>query len=180
MTTMKKKKLGDERAAVGCILAFVALGWACGGAPGDDSSAEAAGDGSEASARETALSEAGAAGDDAADTIEVADPGAGRPGVDPVDPDLGVEEPPPLRTYRVRLVNSAETPALVYASAGAEPVLLDTVPGGDSVRVDVEVRADRLQLEASEPSGEPLGAGELELHPDEVVRWEVPGAPPED
>ncbi len=156
------------------MLGLALLGWACGGTPGDTKADAGAAEGG-TEAAESTLPEA------ATDTARVE--GTGPVGVgSAVGAETGadepfVEEPPPLRTYRVRLVNPSDAAALVYARAGAEAVLLDTVPPRDSVRVDVEVRADRLQLEVTDVSGEGRGSGELQLHADTVVRWEVP--PPE-
>lgn len=87
-------------------------------------------------------------------------------------PDLDGEAV--VRTYELWLVNRSRTDALVYASAGAGRVTLDTVPGRDSVRVNVEVRARRLSLDAEDENGRALGSTELELAPASSNRWVIP------
>lgn len=172
------KKMAGVRTAIGCLLGFVALAWACGGPPGEEDAGASSAEGSAAVAEAGGAETGAAGGEPATDTARVQGTGPAAAGSadgrETGAEEPLVEEPPRLRTYRVRLVNPSDTAALVYASAGAEAVLLDTVPPRDSVRVDVEVRAERLQLEATDASGEPRGSGELELDPDVVVRWEVP------
>jgi hypothetical protein len=64
---------------------------------------------------------------------------------------------------------------LVYASAGAGRVTLDTVPGRDSVRVNVQVRARSLSLDAEDADGRTIGSTILELAPASSNRWEIVG-----
>lgn len=106
---------------------------------------------------------------------EEASAAAGTPGpaAGPL-PILPADTLHPLRSYALLLVNGGPGPAVVYADAGAGRVLLDTVAGADSVRVNVRVRATRLRLEAADRWGEPLGAGAVELVADSVARWSVP------
>jgi len=96
----------------------------------------------------------------------------------PSEPD----GPPPLptlpgegeaREYRLRLVNLLEREALVFASAGAGRVALDTVPGTDSTLVDIRLRADRVLLEARDRSGRVLKSETLDLDGTTVNRWEI-------
>lgn len=86
---------------------------------------------------------------------------------------------PGAETYRLRLVNPGRRFVVVYADGGADRVVLDTVPGGDSVRVNLRIRTDRVRLEA-EADGTVLGAGEVRLFPDSIVRWVASGSGPED
>lgn len=67
---------------------------------------------------------------------------------------------------------------VVFASAGAEEVVLDTVVAADSVRVDVRVRADTLILRAvrlpsGDAQGRELSRRVVELTGDSAVRWEI-------
>lgn len=90
---------------------------------------------------------------------------------------LPFDTAPALRTYRLLLVNGNGIQALVYGSAGAERVLLDTLPRRDSARVEIRVRASWLLLEATDRWGQPLGEEErVDLLPAGVTRWEVPAA----
>lgn len=103
-------------------------------------------------------------------------------GADSAIVDDGPDLPPmpgegELRDFRLLLVNPHGREARVFASAGAVRVALDTVPAGDSVRVDVRVRADRIRLEAEDAGGAAIGSLELELEPGEINRWEI-GPPP--
>lgn len=126
--------------------------------------------------------EAPAAAGDGVDTASAGDRGeAGAPEETaptspPEVPVLEPETPGELRTYRILLVNPRPIRAVVYADAGAERVLLDTVPRRDSSRVNVEVRATRFRLIAIDGWGERLGAEEVEPPPDSLFRWEVPAA----
>lgn len=99
----------------------------------------------------------------------LARPDTGPP-VPPLPPDT-VE--PALRTYRLLLVNPLGIEALVYASAGAGRVLLDSVAARDSSRVDIRVRARRVRMEAADAAGRPLAAELLELRSDTLLRWRV-------
>ncbi|MDX1577787.1 MAG: hypothetical protein R3266_04855, partial [Gemmatimonadota bacterium] len=77
------------------------------------------------------------------------------------------------RVYRLRLVNRLAGPATVFASAGARRVVLDTVPAGDSLLVDIRLRADRVDLEAEDDRGRRVAAAGLDLVGDDVNRWVI-------
>ncbi len=95
----------------------------------------------------------------------------------PEIPILVPERPPELRTYRLLLVNPRPIRAVVYADAGADRVLLDTISRFDSSRVNVQVRAFRIRLMATDRFGERLGIVSLDLSPDSLNRWRVPAGP---
>lgn len=108
------------------------------------------------------------AGADGSDSIAPApSAGAGEP---PFPPLPGEGEP---RIYRLLLVNALESEATVYASAGARRVVLDTVPARDSVRVDIRMRADEVDLEARDPRGYALAETTLELAAAGPNRWVI-------
>jgi len=78
-----------------------------------------------------------------------------------------------LRTYELSLVNRTEAELVVHASAGAGRVVLDTVPGRDSTRVNVEVRAGRVLLEAEDGAGRTVRSDTVDLVPAGPNRWEI-------
>ena len=78
---------------------------------------------------------------------------------------------PELRAYPLRIVNHFSAQIVVWASAGAQRVVLDTVPARDSARIDVQVRAQRILLEVTDASGRPLLQHDLALLPDTLTRW---------
>lgn len=80
-------------------------------------------------------------------------------------------------TYALRLVNPSEDTIMVLASAGAARVVLDTLPAGDSVRLNVRLRSDVILLEGSDLRGGRVGSTELLLEPDSLNRWEALPAP---
>ena len=86
-------------------------------------------------------------------------------------PDLDGESV--IRTYELWLVNRMRTDLFVHASAGADRVMLDTVPGRDSVRVNVRVRGRKVRLDAEDPSGRTVRSATLELAPAVLSRWEI-------
>lgn len=88
----------------------------------------------------------------------------------PVPTLAGEGEP---RLYRVLLINASDHEALVFATAGAARVALDTVPGRDSLQVDIRVRADRVDLEAEDASGRSLKRETLDLAEGSVTRWVI-------
>lgn len=92
------------------------------------------------------------------------------PALDPF-PDL--DEETFARMYEIWIVNRSRTDLLVHASAGAGRVILDTVPGRDSVRVDVRVRARSLRLAAEDESGRAVDSTTLDLEPGASNRWEI-------
>lgn len=101
------------------------------------------------------------------------------------EPGAGATESVPA--YPFRLVNPRVYPVIVYASAGAGEVLLDTVVAGDSVRIEVRVGSDPLKLRAVDLDGNELGSAFLDLpDPDSAspppdsaapIRWELPPSP---
>jgi len=103
-------------------------------------------------------------------TDSVAEPPLFEPEVPTV---TGEGEP---RLFRVLLVNASDVEAHVFATAGAARVVLDTVPGQDSLHVDIRVRADRVDLEAEDGSGRLLKRETLELEADSLTRWVI-GSP---
>ncbi len=77
------------------------------------------------------------------------------------------------REYRLLLVNRADRAAHVFASAGAARVVLDTVPGADSVLVDIRLRADHVDLEAEDDTGRVLSTTSIDLVQTVINRWEI-------
>lgn len=86
-------------------------------------------------------------------------------------PDLDGESV--LRTYELRIVNRMRMDLFVYVSAGADRVTLDTVPGRDSVRVNVRVRGREVRLDAEDQNGRTIRSATLELAPATSNRWEI-------
>jgi len=87
---------------------------------------------------------------------------------DPMPTVPGEGEP---RLYHVLLVNTFDQVAHVFATAGAARVVLDTVPAQDSLRVDIRVRADRVDFEAEDGSGRLLRRETVDLAADSLTRW---------
>lgn len=89
--------------------------------------------------------------------------------------------------YPFKLVNSRVYPVLVYASAGAGEVMLDTVGAADSVRIEVLLASEPLKLRAVDLEGNELGTEFIDLPdvedasspPDSgiPIRWELPPSP---
>lgn len=77
------------------------------------------------------------------------------------------------RVYQLLLVNTREVEAHVFAHAGAARVMLDTVPALDSVRLDIRLRATRVNLEAEDAIGRPLSSDLLELRVESANRWVI-------
>lgn len=106
------------------------------------------------------------------------DRGAGRGGAGAADggpaphPDLA--GPRALRSHRLRVVNWARDPALLYGSAGAEEVLLDTVPAADSALLELRIRVDSVVLRATSPYGTGRGRAVVRFRRGEPGRWEIP------
>jgi hypothetical protein len=107
----------------------------------------------------------------AGDSLAPGGPEASEPDGPPPLPTLPGEGE--ARDYRIQLVNLLEREALVFASAGAGRVALDTVPGTDSTLVDIRLRADRVLLEARDRSGRVLKTETLDLDGTAVNRWEI-------
>ena len=101
--------------------------------------------------------------------------------------DPGATVPESVPAYPFKLVNPRVYTVIVYASAGAGEVLLDTVASGDSVRIEVRVGSDPLKLRAVDLDGNELGSDYLDLPdmattsspPDSTapIRWELPPSP---
>lgn len=75
-----------------------------------------------------------------------------------------------LRNHDARL-------AVVYADGGAGEVLLDSVPPGSDVRVDILSRAATIALRSVAPDGELLRETEVSPGPDTIVDVIVGPAP---
>ena len=101
--------------------------------------------------------------------------------------ESGATVPEGVPAYPFKLVNPRVYTVIVYASAGAGEVLLDTVPAGDSTQIDVRVGSDPLKLRAVDLEGNELGSEYLDLPdletspppPDSAVpiRWELRRSP---
>lgn len=106
--------------------------------------------------------------DTMADSIEV----AAAPEPDPNAPNLPLLlGEGPTRDFQLVLINPSDRVLSVSARAGSTEVVLDTVPAGDSTRVDIRVRADRLDLVARDASGAEVTREEVELDSDSLNRW---------
>jgi len=95
------------------------------------------------------------------------------------------------RLYPLRLVNPRFYPIVVFASAGAREVLLDTVAARDSSRLNVQVAAGLLRLRAVDLEGNELGVAFLPTWRDDPpggaeggarrgvdsLSWELPPPP---
>lgn len=125
----------------------------------------------EAAPDETATDAGLAAAPVGADSLAPDSPEASEPDGSPPLPTLPGEGE--ARDYRLQLVNLLEREALVFASAGAGRVALDTVPGTDSTLVDIRLRADRVLLEARDRAGRVLKSDTLDLDGSAVNRWEI-------
>ncbi|MCK5412415.1 MAG: hypothetical protein KAJ67_09980 [Gemmatimonadetes bacterium] len=96
-----------------------------------------------------------------------------------------------VRLYPLRLVNPRFYPIVVFASARAREVLLDTVAARDSSRLNVQVAAGLLRLRAVDLEGNELGVAVLSTwrdHPPggaeggarrgvDSLSWELPPPP---
>ncbi len=96
-----------------------------------------------------------------------------------------------VRLYPLRLVNPRFYPIVVFASARAREVLLDTVAARDSSRLNVQVAAGLLRLRAVDLEGNELGVAVLSTRRDDPpggadggarsgvdsLSWEVPPPP---
>ena len=138
---------------LGCLAA--AAWMACGGAGSDRGEEQVA-----ELAADSLLTEEASAG-------AAAEPVAGLPDSLPAAGTVETE----LRTYPLRIVNRFSTEIMVWASAGAQRVVLDTLAAHDSVRVDIQVRAQRVLMEVTDASGRPLLQHDLSLLADTVTRW---------
>jgi hypothetical protein len=110
---------------------------------------------------------------------------SGRTAAGGLEPGATVPESVPA--YPFRLVNPRVYTVIVYASAGAGEVLLDTVASSDSTQIEVRVGSDPLKLRAVDLDGNELGSEYLDLPdmataslpPDSAapIRWELPPSP---
>ncbi len=96
-----------------------------------------------------------------------------------------------VRLYPLRLVNPRFYPIVVFASAGAREVLLDTVAARDSSRLNVQVATGLLRLRAVDLEGNELGVAVLSTWRDDPpggaeggarrgvdsLSWELPPPP---
>ena len=90
------------------------------------------------------------------------------------DPTLRTEPLDSVRVLRAWLVNSQSRLVIVDARAGAGQVFVDSLMSRDSARVNLEVRADSVQLTTRTAEGRELGAKWLRTSPDSVTRLELP------
>ncbi len=108
--------------------------------------------------------DAGRAGDGAGVT-EGAGVGSGRAAGVPASEAAGQMDDDAhtggVRLYPLRLVNPRFYPIVVFASAGAREVLVDTVAARDSSRLNVQVAAGLLRLRALDLEGNELGVAVL-------------------
>ena len=84
------------------------------------------------------------------------------------------------RRVSLLLRNPTEALALVYADGGAGEVFLDSVPGGEDRRVNLQTRAGVVTLRSEGPDGAPLRRTEVTpglptVH--EVIVADTPRAP---
>jgi len=99
----------------------------------------------------------------------------------------GATVPESVPAYPFRIVNPRVYTVIVFASAGAGEVVLDTVAAGDSVRIELRVGSDPLKLRAVDLDGNELGSEFLDLPdmanaaspPDSAtpIRWELRPSP---
>ena len=119
---------------------------------------------------EDATLEDAAARDSATDSAAAVRPDAGS-GDHPftgfqldADPVNAVE-----RRIALLLRNHDVRTAIVYADGGAGEVLLDSVPPGSDIRVDILSRAGTIALRSVSPEGDLLRATEVYPGPDTIV-----------
>lgn len=158
----------------GCplLLGALCVAAACGGPRSEDAGEADAASGDTAAA----TAPVGAADTGEATGADEAPAGPGdtaSAGATTLPPLAGEGEP---RRYRLLIVNRGVEAIHVHASAGAGRVVLDTIPGRDSARVDIRVRADRIRLEAEDAAGIPVARIELDLRSAGLNRWEVPAS----
>ncbi len=156
-------------AAVSVLVLATAV--ACGGA--DDATDDPLPDAADATALEDGVA-AGIAADSGRetqpDTGLAADPFTGFE-LD-ADPATAVE-----RRVALLLRNHDARTAVVYADGGAGEVLLDSVPPGSDIRVDILSRAATIALRSVAPDGELLRETEVSPGPDTIVDVIVGPAP---
>ena len=93
-------------------------------------------------------------------------------------PDDG-EAARPIVRYPLRIENGTNHSIVVAATAGASPVVLDSLDPGDSFRIDLEAPADRLELTWRATDGSASGAWPIRGLADSVlvVRIEMGSGP---
>ncbi len=91
-----------------------------------------------------------------------------------LDPEVRTEPLDSVRVLKVWLVNRRSSPVIVEATAGADPVAVDSLEALDSARVNLEVRADSVRLTTRSADGRELGARWLHVAEDSVTRLELP------
>lgn len=93
-------------------------------------------------------------------------------------PDDGEIELPIVR-YPLRIENGTTQILVVTATAGAHPVVLDTLEPGDYVRIDLEAPDDRLELSWESTDGSASGTWPIRGLADSVrvVRIEAGSGP---
>jgi hypothetical protein len=136
-------------------------------------------------ARERESAERAASAETAREPVVQLNPGRRQPvgptGGDPFAnfdlPDGGEAELPIVR-HALRIENGLTNQIIVAATAGAAPVVLDSLDPGDSVRLDLEAPADRLELQWRTIDGIISGSRPIELLADsiQVVRIEAESA----
>jgi hypothetical protein len=89
------------------------------------------------------------------------------------------EQDRPLVRHELRIENGLAHVIVVAATAGAAPVVLDSLDPGEFVRLDVEAPADRLELQWHTIDGSASGTRLVEAMADsvQVVRFEVVPGP---
>lgn len=158
----------NRLSAVSVLVLVTAL--ACGGS--DAATDDPAPDGADTAVLEDSVAPVGADSSRAGapDTGLSADP---FPGFElDANPAEAVE-----RRVALLLRNHAARTAIVYADGGAGEVLLDSVPPGSDVRVDILSRAATIALRSVAPDGELLRETEVSPGPDTVVDVIVGPAP---
>lgn len=81
------------------------------------------------------------------------------------------------RRLALLLRNHDDRMAIVYADGGAGEVLLDSVPPGSEIRIDILSRASTIALRSVTPDGELLREAEVSPGPDTVVAVIVGSSP---
>lgn len=163
-----------NRLSVVSVLVLVTV-LACGGS--DEATDEVRPDGSAAADAPAALEDSVALGE-AADSSR-----AGAPDTElDADPFTGFEldaDPANAVERRIALLlrNHDARTAVVYADGGAGEVLLDSVPPGSEIRVDIVSRAATIALRSVAPDGELLRATEVSPGPDTIVDVIVGSSP---
>ncbi len=136
-------------------------------------------------ARAWESAESAASAETAREPVVLLNPGSRQP-VGPTGEDPfanfnlldGGEAGLPIVRHSLRIENGLMNQIIVAATAGAAPVVLDSLDPGDSVRLDLEAPADRLELQWRTIDGIISGFRPIELLADsvQVVRIEAESA----